>query len=265
VIPATTRDEWLKALRADPDVTPPQMAVAGVFFSFAGRDEPGEVWAEIPAIHERTKLGETTVRFALDGRRATLGTPTRRPERRIRGLIERGWLVRVRRHRQHYAPRYILCIPDPELPVDVPEPPPAPPKPPAAVSGEPGANQAPSRTEPDAGPAPACRAIRDELPAAARPDLPVLAREVRPLLTRGWTPAQLADATRTRPGGWSSAGPGAVIAWLRGLVEPPAPPAARPLWCGECAEVTRQRHDAEDRPFPCPVCHPSRVPAFSGG
>lgn len=52
----------------------------------------------------------------------------------------------------------------------------------------------------------------------------------------------------------------AALARLAGLaqLEPPSPPMPRPPWCGHCEQRTRMREDAnsDDRPYPCPNCHP---------
>ena len=49
--------------------------------------------------------------------------------------------------------------------------------------------------------------------------------------------------------------------WWRGEVAPAAVAASatlRPEWCGVCDERTRQREDAQGRPYRCPECHPLR-------
>lgn len=274
--------EFRDALEAS-DLSIVQRYIAEVFAKFAG-DHPHEVFAEVDAIMRLTGAKRRTVYYAIHGRPERAATARSKPDAAIPGLIELGWLVQVRPRRKWFAPRYRLAIPQPMLPLEDPEPAAEPQDQLPGVSGDSGPNQPPhepqppqpARAEPEPTPAPACKAIRDELPAATRPDLPNLAREVRPLLVRGWTPEQLRHATRTRPGGWGNAGPGAVIAWLRGLEDPPpaAPPPpppkpARAPWCGECDNASHRmvpstRHAGKF--VRCPRCNPPDVaPLFSGG
>jgi hypothetical protein len=87
-------------------------------------------------------------------------------------------------------------------------------------------------------------------------------RRVQALERHGWPRAQI----RTRLVGIETAhAPGAAaLARLASLTghNPPATPRARPRWCGVCDQRTRMREDTDhdDRPYPCPECHPRTTP-----
>jgi hypothetical protein len=264
---ASDRLEWRAAIKA---AKLPQVHrhVAAVFAAFA--TDPADVFAEVGVILEDTGLGRSTVYYALHGRPARPGTATRRPERRIVGLIEGGWLTRVRDRRQHYAPRYRLTIPEPQAAQETPAAPPAPEPLPVDVSGDSGAVRAGG---PGPGAALLAEAIRQAVPETARPDHAPLAQAVRELPSRGWTPALVAQAAADRPGGWGGARPGLVMTWARGLTVPPAAPPPPPPHCGECDERSRMIDVAPSAKYPnggtarCPRCHPltAAAPLFSGG
>lgn len=92
-----------------------------------------------------------------------------------------------------------------------------------------------------------------------------IAKRVHVLDDLGWPRAEvhrrlLGVETADQPGA-------AILAQLTGLarLKPPSPSMPRPAWCGNCDQRTRMREDASsnDRPFPCPQCHP-RAPRTFG-
>lgn len=84
--------------------------------------------------------------------------------------------------------------------------------------------------------------------AGPRIDGPTLRAESLRLHGLGWTEAALKEAACGH--GWTGAGPGAVIAWLRALGTPPAPRRA-PAACGLCAGTGWLGEDDIGRPVRC--------------
>jgi hypothetical protein len=79
-------------------------------------------------------------------------------------------------------------------------------------------------------------------------DPSVLHRQCQRLERLGWTPDTLTAAARAHT--WTGAGPGAVIAWLRGRTAPPVPRPRAPA-CDGCAGTGWRGEDTLGRPIRC--------------